>query len=207
RVEHLNTALIAEITERQRAEAALRTAHEALEERVQERTTALATTLEQLQAEMVERQHLAEELRQVQKMEAVGRLAGGVAHDFNNILAAILGYTELATHNMPTTSPAWRQLQEVLRAGQRAKALVQQILTFSRRTEQARTPVQLPPLVEEAVALLRVSLPSTIESRQHLDPAVGAVLADPTQLHQVIINLCANAEYAMRQTGGVLEIR
>jgi CheY-like chemotaxis protein len=95
----------------------------------------------------------------------------------------------------------------VLRAGQRAKALVQQILTFSRRTAQAHTPVQLPPLVEEALALLRASLPSSIEIRQHIDPEVGAVLADPTQLHQVIINLCANAEYAMRQTGGVLEVR
>jgi signal transduction histidine kinase/ActR/RegA family two-component response regulator len=207
RVEHLNTELTAEITERQRAEAALRTAHEALEERVQERTAELATTLEQLQAEMVERQRLTEELRQGQKMEAVGRLAGGVAHDFNNILAAIIGYTELATLNMPASSPAWHQLQEVLKACQRAKALVQQILTFSRRTEQAYTPVQLSPLVKEALALLRASLPSTIEIRQHIAPDVGAVLADPSQLHQVIINLCANAEYAMRQTGGVLDVR
>ena len=207
RVECLNTELTAEITERQRAEAALRTAREALEERVQERTAELATTLEQLQAEMVERQRLTEELRQVQKMEAVGRLAGGVAHDFNNILAAMIGYTELATHNISASSLAWHQLREVLRAGQRAKTLVQQILTFSRRTEQAHTPVQLPPLVEEALALLRASLPSTIEIRQDIDPKVGAVLADPTQLHQVIINLCANAEYAMRQTGGVLAVR
>jgi signal transduction histidine kinase/ActR/RegA family two-component response regulator len=207
RVEHLNTELTAEITERQRAEAALRTAHEALEERVQERTAELATTLKQLQAEMVERQRLAEDLRQGQKMEAVGRLAGGVAHDFNNILAAIIGYTELTTLNMPASSPAWHQLQEVLRACQRAKALVQQILTFSRRTEQAYTPVQLSPLVEEALALLRASLPSTIEIRQHIAPDVGAVLADPSQLHQVIINLCANAEYAMRQSGGALDVR
>ncbi len=207
RVEHLNTELIAEITERQRAEAALRTALAALQERGQERTTELATTLEQLQAEMEERQRLTEELRQVQKMEAVGRLAGGVAHDFNNILAAMIGYTELATQNIPASSLAWPQLQEVLRAGQRAKALVQQILTFSRRTKQAYTPVQLPPLVEESLALLRASLPSTIEIRQHIDPEVGAVLGDPSQLHQVIINMCANAEYAMRQAGGVLEVR
>jgi len=207
RVDHLNTELTAEITERQRAEAALRTAHEALEERVQARTAELATTLAQLQREMAERQRLTEELRQVQKMEAVGRLAGGVAHDFNNILAVIIGYTELATQTMPAASPAWHQLQEVLRAGQRAKALVQQILTFSRRTAQVHTPVQLPPLVEEALALLRASLPSSIEIRQHLDPAVGAVRADPTQLHQVLINLGANAADAMRQTGGVLEVR
>jgi len=207
RVESLNTELTGEITERQRVEAALRTAHEALEVRVQERTAELTATLEQLQAEMGERQRLAEELRQAQKMEAVGRLAGGVAHDFNNVLAAMIGYTELAMYNIPASHPAWHQLQEVLRAGQRAKALVQQILTFSRRTEQAYTPVQLPPLVEEALALLRASLPSTIEIRQHIDPEVGPVLADPTQLHQVIINLCANAEYAMRQTGGILDVR
>ena len=206
RVEHLNTELTAEITERQRAEAALRTAHEALEERVQERTAELAMTLEQLQVEMVERQRLTEELRQVQKMEAVGRLAGGVAHDFNNILAAMIGYTELATHNIPASSPAWYQLEEVLRAGQRAKALIQQILTFSRRTDQAHTPVQLPRLVEEALALLRASLPSTVEIRQHINLEVGTVLADSTQLHQVVLNLCANAEYAMRQTGGVLDV-
>jgi signal transduction histidine kinase/ActR/RegA family two-component response regulator len=206
-IECLNMELTAEITERQRAEAALRIAHEALEERVQERTAELAATLKQLQAEMVQCQLLSEELRQVQKMEAVGRLAGGVAHDFNNILAAIIGYTELATQNIAGSSPAWRQLQEVLRACQRAKALVQQILTFSRRTEQAYTSVHLPPLVEETLTLLRASLPSTIEIRQHIEAEVGAVLADPTQLHQIIINLCANAEYAMRQTGGILEIR
>jgi C4-dicarboxylate-specific signal transduction histidine kinase len=167
--------------------------------RVQERTAELATTLEQLQIEMVERQRLTEELRQVQKMEAVGRLAGGVAHDFNNILAAMIGYTELATYNIPASNPAWHQLQEVLRAGQRAKALVQQILTFSRRTEQAHTPVQLPPLVEEALALLRASLPSTIAIRHHISQDAGTVLADPTQLQQVLLNLGANAEYAMRK--------
>ena len=207
RVEHLNTELTAEITERQRAEAALRMAHEALEMRVQARTAELATTLEQLQVEMVERQHLAEQLQQTQKMEAVGRLAGGVAHDFNNILAAMIGYTELATHNIPASSPAQHHLHEVLVACQRAKALVRQILTFSRHTEQARTPVQLPHLVEEALTLLQVSLPATIEMRQHIDPEAGVVLADPTQLHQVVLNLCANAEYAMRQTGGILEVR
>ena len=169
RVECLNTELTAEITERQRAEAALRTAHEALEERVQERTAELAMTLEQLQAEMVERQRLTEELRQVQKMEAVGRLAGGVAHDFNNILAAMIGYTELATHNISASSLAWHQLREVLRAGQRAKALVQQILTFSRRTEQAHTPYSF--LLWSRKPRLAAGLaPLHIEIRQHIDP-------------------------------------
>jgi signal transduction histidine kinase len=121
---------------------------------VQARTTELATTLKQLQAEMVERQLLAEQLRQAQQMEAVGRLAGGVAHDFNNILAAIIGYTELALQDMPSSSPTWRYLHEVLRAGQRAKDLVHQILTFSRRTERVHAPVQLPLLLEESLTLL-----------------------------------------------------
>jgi signal transduction histidine kinase/CheY-like chemotaxis protein len=206
RVEHLNTDLTAEIMERQRAEAALRSAHEALEVRVQERTAELTTALEQLQTEMGERQRLAEQLRQTQKMEAIGRLAGGVAHDFNNILVAMIGYTELAMLDIPSASPASDYLHEVLRATQRAKALVQQILTFSRRTEQTRTPVQLSRLIEEALALLRASLPSTITIRSHLDAKAGAVLADPTQLHQVVLNLCANAEYAMRQTGGFLDV-
>src|SRR5215831_20128514 len=156
---------------------------------------------------ITERKRLEAQLLQAQKMEAIGTLAGGIAHDFNNILAAILGYTELALRVIHQDSVAWHYLQEVHKAGQRATLLVQQILTFSRRTEQVYTPVQLPRLVEEALALLRASLPSTIEIHQHIDPEVGPVLADPTQLHQVIINLCANAEYAMRQTGGILDVR
>ncbi len=156
---------------------------------------------------ITERKRLEAQLRQAQKMEAIGTLAGGIAHDFNNILTAILGYTELALNDIRQDRAAWRYLQEVRKAGQRAKTLVQQILTFSRRTEQARTPVQLPRLVEEALTLLRASLPSTIAIRHHISQDAGTVLADPTQLQQVLLNLCANAEYAMRETGGLLEIR
>jgi signal transduction histidine kinase len=156
---------------------------------------------------ITERKRLEAQLRQAQKMEAMGTLAGGIAHDFNNILAAILGYTELALRAIHQDSVASHYLQEVHKAGQRAKTLVQQILTFSRRTEQTRTPVQLSRLLEEPLALLRASLPSTIAIRQHISQDAGTVLADPTQLHQVLLNLCANAEYAMRETGGLLEIR
>lgn len=156
--------------------------------------------------DMSERKRLEEQLRQAQKMEAIGTLAGGIAHDFNNILTAILGYAELATRDVPPVSPVQSYLDAVITAGTRARDLIRQILAFSRRTEVARSPVELSLLVNEALGLLRASLPSTIEVRHRLAPTTCAVLADLTQMHQVLMNLCANAEYAMRQTGGVLEI-
>jgi PAS domain S-box-containing protein len=154
-----------------------------------------------------ERRRIEEQLRRAQKMEALGTLAGGIAHDFNNILAAIIGYTELVVPRVSRTSPEWGYLQEVLTAGQRARDLVQQILLFTRQGEQERKPVQLHQLVKEVLALLRASLPTTIEVRQYIDEATGAILADPTRMHQVLLNLCTNAEHAMRETGGILEVR
>jgi signal transduction histidine kinase len=139
--------------------------------------------------------------RQAQKMEAIGVLAGGIAHDFNNILGAILGYTDLALHEVAPDDPAVQYLQEVLTAGRRAQSLVLQILTFSRASEPERIPVQLRFIVKEALKLLRASLPTTIDIRQDIDHDDGAVLADLTQMHQVLMNLCANAEYAMSDTG------
>jgi PAS domain S-box-containing protein len=150
---------------------------------------------------------LEDQLRHAQKIEAIGTLAGGIAHDFNNLLAAILGFTELALADVPQASALWHHLHQVLAAGTRAKDLVHQILAFSRKTLTARTPLTLPTLVQEALVLLRASLPSTITIRTHIAEEVGAVLADATQLHQVLLNLCANAAYAMRTTGGVLEVR
>jgi PAS domain S-box-containing protein len=157
--------------------------------------------------DITERKQLERQLRQAQRMEALGTLAGGIAHDFNNILAAILGYTELALYDLPPGTHTWHNLQEVLTAGRRAKDLVQQILTFSRQTEQERKPVPFNSIVKEVLRLLRASLPSTIEIRQDISPEVITVLADPTQIHQVLMNLCANAEYAMRDTGGILDVR
>ena len=154
-----------------------------------------------------ERKQLEAQLRQAQKMEAIGTLAGGIAHDFNNILAAILGFSELAIYEVPQGSAIWEHLQNVLRAGKRAKELVQQILAFSRRTMAERRPVQLHLLIKETLTLLRASLPSTIEIKHALATDAGPVLADPTQMHQVLMNLCANAQYAMRDTGGLLEVR
>ena len=152
-----------------------------------------------------EKAELETQLQQAQKMEAIGTLAGGIAHDFNNILAAVLGYTEMAQAEAKKGSKIHNNLQEVLTAGNRAKDLVKQILAFSRRAEPAMKPVQVNLIVKEAVKLLRASLPSTIEIQQHLK-SQSAIMADPTQIHQVLMNLCTNADHAMRSTGGILEV-
>jgi len=157
--------------------------------------------------DITERKRLETQLRQAQKMQAIGTLAGGIAHDFNNILSAILGYAELALDEVEQGSAVWNDLQGTLTAGRRARDLVQQILTFSRQPELARTAIQLHWLVEEALALLRAALPSTITIRPCIDRNAGAVLADPTQMQQVLINLCTNAAHAMREAGGVIEVR
>jgi PAS domain S-box-containing protein len=148
-----------------------------------------------------------EQRRQAQKMEAMGTLAGGIAHDFNNILSAIIGYTELAMSQIGARSSVLPRLQEVLRAGYRAKNLVRQILTFSRQDESGKKVMYLKPIVEEALNLLRASLPSTITLHAELQPDSAPVLADATQIHQVVMNLGANAEYAMRVTGGRLVVK
>jgi PAS domain S-box-containing protein len=150
---------------------------------------------------------LEEQLQQSQKMQAIGTLAGGIAHDFNNILQVILGYTTLAQSDVPQQGTTWGKLQNVLTASRRAKELVEQLLTFSRRSEPQRRPVQLHLVVQEVLSLLHGSLPATIDIRKALDPTAGTVLADPIQMHQVLVNLCTNAEYAMRGRSGVLEIR
>ncbi|MEW6266049.1 MAG: response regulator [Thermodesulfobacteriota bacterium] len=149
---------------------------------------------------------LEAQLRQTQKMEAIGNLAGGIAHDFNNILNSVIGYTEVALLNLPPDSPIRDQLNLVLRAGIRAAELVKQILLISRRREQELGPMDVGPIVKEALKLLRAALPSTIEIRQDLKSHLGPILGDPTQIHQIIMNLCTNAKQAMQGKGGVLEI-
>jgi PAS domain S-box-containing protein len=152
---------------------------------------------------------LERELRQAHKMEAIGTLAGGIAHDFNNILMAIIGYTEMALYKTPEgTTPVRRDLEQVLKAGYRARDLVNQILTFSHQSDQERKVIDMVPPVKEALKLLRSSLPSTIEIRQDIaiPPEKGVILADPTQIHQVLMNLCTNAAHAMRDKGGILSV-
>lgn len=147
-----------------------------------------------------------ERLQQAQKMEALGTLAGGIAHDFNNILAAIIGYTELARMSVPMENPAYDALHETLNAAGRATDLVRQILTFSRQQEHERRVIQITPIVCEVGKLLRAALPASIDIHTIVAPGLPNVLADPSQIHQVLMNLGANAGHAMRRQGGVLEI-
>jgi PAS domain S-box-containing protein len=160
---------------------------------------------EQKRAEK-EREKLQSQLRQAQKMEAIGTLAGGIAHDFNNILSAIMGYTEIAALQFPDENKVKGSLKEVLNAGRRARDLVKQILDFSRKSEQERIPIQIGPVVKEALKLLRSSLPTTIEIREHIEGDTAIVEADPTQIHQILMNLCANASHAMSGEEGILEV-
>jgi len=148
---------------------------------------------------------LAEQLRQTQKMEAIGTLAGGIAHDFNNILSAILGYSELALTGLKSNNPIKNKLEAIYSAGERARDLVSQILTFSRKDEQTRLQVELRTIVQDALKILRPAIPSTIEIQTQLN-VKGPILADPSRIHQVIMNLCTNASQAMLATGGTLKI-
>ena len=149
---------------------------------------------------------LEAQLHQAQKMEAIGTLAGGIAHDFNNILSAVLGYTELAMYKVRDGKDNLQDLEKVFAAGERARNLVTQILSFSRQSDHERKPIQITPIIKEALKLLRASIPAYIEIRTDLPSNPGSISADPTQIHQVLMNLCTNASHAMQETGGVLEV-
>ena len=146
------------------------------------------------------------QLRQAQKMEAIGTLATGISHDFNNILTAIFGNVQLAKMDISEENPILSKLDNILSAANRAKDLVMQVLTFCRQSEHEKKPLQISLIVKESLNLLRASIPATIEIRQKIRSKPGIVLADPTQMHQVLMNLCANAAGAMREKGGMLEV-
>ncbi len=149
---------------------------------------------------------LERQLRQAQKMEVIATLSGGIAHDFNNILASIITCSELALDDLPNDSPERRLLEVIHRGGLRGRDLVRQIRSLSRQNEQEKKPVSMEAVLDECIKLLRPSFPATIEIRRKLLPGLGQVMADPTQMHQVLINLCTNAAHAMAEKGGVLEI-
>lgn len=149
---------------------------------------------------------LEAELRRAQKMEAVGTLAAGLAHEFNNILGIVLGNAELAKDDIPEWNPARTNLVQIKQATLRAKEVVRQLLTFSHRIAGSLRPLDLLPVVKEAITALQASLPASIELRQNLAEDCRAVLADPAQIHQMLINLAANAAHAMESTGGILEL-
>lgn len=144
--------------------------------------------------------------RNASKMEAIGTLAGGIAHEFNNSLTAVLGFSELALPLIPPESKAYRHIQQVIAAGRKSRELVHQLLTFSRPSDQIRRPLSLSSLVKESLKLLRPTIPSWIELRERTAGSIRPVTADATQMHQLILSLVENALHAMRQTGGVLEI-
>lgn len=152
-------------------------------------------------------QALEAHLRYTRKGEAVINLAGGIAHDLNNTLAAILGFAELASPVTPAVSRARTHLKQIIKAGNRAKDLIQQILNFARHGERRRAPVKLHVVVTEALKLLRPSLPATIELREAMLTESDTILADPVQVHQILVDLVTRAEYALRETGGLLEVR
>ncbi|MBU1168660.1 MAG: response regulator [Proteobacteria bacterium] len=154
-----------------------------------------------------EKTSLESQLRQTQKMEAIGALAGGIAHDFNNLLTPILGYTELALQELPKDSSMALDLVEVVKAAGLAKDLVRQILTLSRQSKHELKPLRIHLVVNEALKLLKSSIPSTIEIRNMVEESNRTVLADPTQIHQVIMNLCTNAYHAMKTKGGIMAVR
>ena len=160
-----------------------------------------------LLADLTPGKRLEAQLRQAQKMESIGTLAGGIAHDFNNILFPIMGYAEMAREELPDQSAPSTYIGEILRATGRARDLVQQILTFSRQTEQETRPLQVQPILKEALHLLRASIPANIDIRRHIDAHCGPVMGDPSQIHQIVMNLCTNAYHAMQPDGGRLGIR
>ena len=162
--------------------------------------------ISELKAAQLEREQLRTRLVQAQKMEAIGTLAGGIAHDFNNILGAIIGYSEMALYDTQKGSMEHYNIAQVLKAGHRAKDLVKQILAFSRKSEQDKKIISLATIIAEVLKLLRASLPATIEIKQTIEPNLDAIFADPTQIHQVMMNLCTNSAHAMGDKGGILEV-
>ena len=199
-------AIFRDITERKRTEDVLHRYYDELEVRVQERTMELTQAYRSLQHEMEKRKKAEEQLHHTQKMKAIGTLAGGIAHDFNNILAGIIGFTEMVMDDTDPASREYRRLELVIKGAQRGRDLVKQILTFSRQVGHEQKPVTLSDIVNEGLKLLRPLIPATTQIRSEISPGDDTILADPAQMHQVLMNLCMNSVQAMGKRGGLLEI-
>jgi PAS domain S-box-containing protein len=167
---------------------------------------AMSLDMTEQQAALRQQRELEEQLRQAQKLDALGTLAGGIAHDFNNILGAVISFAELTKLDYPDDAPLQENLDQILKASGRAVVLVQQILSFSRRQKEVRQNLQLAPIVKEALSLLRASLPATIAIEQAMTEPVADVLANSTQVHQIVMNLCTNAAHAMKGKQGKLRL-
>jgi PAS domain S-box-containing protein len=159
----------------------------------------------QIATDITELKKMEAELRQTHKMEAIGTLAGGIAHDFNNILSAIIGYTELALDDVPQDTVLEANLKEIFTAGKRARDLVRQILTFARQSDEKVKPLLVSPIAKEALKLIRSSIPSSIQIHSDIQ-SDATILANPTQVHQILMNLCTNAAQAMEKSGGILSV-
>ena len=181
--------------------------------KVPRKTVDFIESVQPLIGEAMQRLHLEEEgeklqqqLRQAQKMDALGTLTGGIAHDFNNMLAAIIGFTELVADHVAKGSPEARHLKRVLEASLRGRDLIRQMLAYARQNEQEKKPLRLSSIVTETVEFLQASIPSTISIRVNITSESAPILGDPIQIQQILMNLCTNAAYAMREKGGVLDI-
>ncbi|MCG6882001.1 MAG: PAS domain S-box protein [Deltaproteobacteria bacterium] len=165
-----------------------------------------AIILEGLMEDVTETKKMATLLQQSQKMEAIGTLAGGIAHDFNNILAIILGNAELAADDVPDWNPASASLKEIHQASIRAKDMVQQLLAFSRKTDEESKPTNIAKIIKESMKMLRSVIPTSVEFKQHISDDPCNVMGDATQINQIVMNLVTNAADAMSEEGGFLEV-
>jgi len=197
-----------------KAEDILRNERDQLEEMVHQRIKDLMASNDQLLKEIDERKQaekenhkLSKQLQQMQKMESIGNLAGGIAHDFNNILFPIIGMSEILLDDLPEGSLEYENAQQILTAGKRGRDLVNQILSFSRQRKHEFIPIRVENVLKEVLKLIRSTIPSNIQFREDIDWGCGLVMADATQIHQVVMNLVTNAFYAIEGISGIIDIK